>query len=46
VRGTLLHFPRRERASYALIWVDGGTIYSLVGQGDSNSAVQLASSLE
>lgn len=46
VRGTLLHFPRRERASYALIWVDGGTIYSLVGQGDSGSAVQLASSLE
>jgi hypothetical protein len=46
VRGTLLRFPRRERASYALIWVDGGTIYSLVGQGDSNSAVQLASSLE
>lgn len=46
VRGTLLHLPRRERASYALIWVDSGTIYSLVGQGDSSSAVQLASSLE
>jgi hypothetical protein len=46
VRGTLLRFPRRERATYILIWVDGGIIYGLGGQGDPNSAVELASSLE
>jgi hypothetical protein len=41
-----LRFPRRERATYILIWVDGGIIYGLGGQGDPNSAVELASSLE
>lgn len=46
VRGTLLRFPRRERATFILIWVDGGIIYGLAGQGDANSAVELASSLE
>jgi hypothetical protein len=46
VRGTLLRFPRRERAAYILIWVDGGIIYGLGGQGNPNSAVELAGSLE
>jgi hypothetical protein len=46
VQGTLLHFPGHDRPSYALIWVDGGIIYSLIGWGDPSSAVQLASSLE
>ena len=46
VRGTLLRFSRRELANYILIWVDGGIIYSLAGQGDPNSAVELAGSLE
>jgi len=46
VRGTLLRFPHGARASYILIWVDGGIIYGLAGQGDPNSAVELASSLE
>jgi anti-sigma factor RsiW len=48
VRGTLMHFPNssNERPSFALIWIDGGIIYSLIGKGDSTSAVQLASSLQ
>jgi hypothetical protein len=46
VRGTLLRFSRRELANYILIWVNGGIIYSLAGQGDPNSAVELAGSLE
>jgi calcineurin-like phosphoesterase family protein len=48
VRGTLMHFPtsNQDRPSFALIWVDGGIIYSLMGKGDSSSAVQLASSLQ
>jgi hypothetical protein len=48
VRGTLLRFPdsNSPRPAYALIWVDGGIIYSLIGKGDPNSAVQLASSLQ
>jgi len=46
VRGTLLRFSRRELANYILIWVDGGIIYSRAGQGDPNSAVELAGSLE
>jgi hypothetical protein len=46
VRGTLLRFPHGARAAYILIWVDGGIIYGLAGQGDPNSAVELASSLE
>ena len=46
IQGTLLHFPSHDRPSYALIWVDGGIIYNLIGWGDPNLAVQLASSLE
>jgi hypothetical protein len=46
VQGTLLHFPGHDRPSYALIWVEGGVIYSLIGWGDPSSAVQLASSLD
>ena len=48
VRGTLMHFPAYNAGQphFALIWVDGGVIYGLLGQGDPNSAVQLASSLE
>jgi anti-sigma factor RsiW len=48
VRGTLMHFPESnsKRPSFALIWVDDGMIYSLIGKGDSSSAVQLASSLQ
>lgn len=48
VRGTLLHFPNpnNQRPSFALIWIDNGVIYNLVGHGDPASAVQLASSLQ
>lgn len=46
IQGTLMHFPGHSRPSYALIWVDGGIIYGLVGWGDPNLAVQLASSLK
>jgi hypothetical protein len=46
LRGTLLRFPHSDRPSYALIWVDGGIVYSLIGWSDPESAVQLASSLE
>lgn len=46
IQGTLMRFPSKNRPSYALIWVDDGIIYGLVGWGDPNMAVQLASSLE
>jgi len=49
VRGTLMQFSNshdRPGPSFALIWVDNSTIYGLIGQGDSSSAVQLASSLQ
>ncbi len=48
VRGTLLRFPNsnNDRPSFALVWIDDGTIYSLIGRGDAASAVQLASSLQ
>jgi hypothetical protein len=48
VHGTLMHFAnsRNELASFALIWVDGGIIYGLIGQNGAASAVQLASSLQ
>jgi len=48
IRGTLMHFANNHGAgpSFALIWVDNGMIYSLVGKGDGSSAVQLASSLQ
>ncbi|HTZ49084.1 MAG TPA: zf-HC2 domain-containing protein [Verrucomicrobiae bacterium] len=49
IRGTLMQFSNphnRTGPSFALIWVDNATIYGLIGQGDSTSAVQLASSLQ
>lgn len=48
VRGTLMHFPdsNNRRPSFALIWINNGIIYSIIGKGDSSSAVQLASSLQ
>ena len=48
VRGTLMHFPNPKNggSAFGLIWVDGGVIYSLIGHGDTDSAVQLASSLQ
>lgn len=49
VHGTLMHFPNsnnNQRPSYALIWVNDGIIYSLIGHGDASSAVQWASSLQ
>ncbi len=48
VRGTLMHFPESnpKHPSFALIWVDNGMIYSLIGEGNASSAVQLASSLQ
>jgi Putative zinc-finger len=48
VRGTLMHFPETnpKHPSFALIWVDNGIIYSVIGRGDASSAVQLASSLQ
>jgi Putative zinc-finger len=48
VHGTLLHFPNPKNGgpAFGLIWVDGGIIYSLIGHGDTDSAVQLASSLQ
>jgi hypothetical protein len=48
VRGTLMHFAdsRNEHSSFALVWVDSGIIYGLIGQNEAASAVQLASSLQ
>jgi hypothetical protein len=48
VRGTLLHLPGSgpNHSTFTLIWIENGMIYSLVGQGDSSSALQLASSLQ
>jgi putative zinc finger protein len=49
VRGTLMHFPESnnaKRPSFALVWVDGGIIYSIIGNADPSSAVQLASALQ
>lgn len=46
IQGTLLHFPGRDHPSFALIWVDAGIIYNLIGWGDSSLAVQLARSLD
>jgi hypothetical protein len=49
IRGTLMQFPSTRNGShpsFGLIWVDSGIIYSILGQGDSSSAVQLASSLQ
>jgi Putative zinc-finger len=48
VHGTLMQFANSnvDRPSFALIWIDDGIIYNLIGRGDSTSAVQLASSLQ
>ncbi len=46
IQGTLMRLPGKNRPSYALVWVDDGIIYGLVGWGDPNMAVQLASSLD
>lgn len=48
VRGTLMNLAnsRNEQASFALIWVDGGIIYGLIGENEATSPVQLASSLQ
>jgi hypothetical protein len=48
VSGTLLQLPNpnNQRPSFALIWIDNGVIYNLIGHGDPSSAVQLASSLQ
>jgi hypothetical protein len=47
VQGTLMNTSNHRGAGpgYTLIWVKGGIIYALLGTGDSNSAVQLANSL-
>jgi hypothetical protein len=49
IRATLMQFPATRNSnhpSFGLIWVDRGIIYSILGQGDSSSAVQLANSLQ
>jgi hypothetical protein len=46
IQGTLMRLPGKNRPSYALVWVDDRIIYGLVGWGDPNMAVQLASSLD
>jgi len=46
IQGTLMRLASKNRPSYALVWVDDGVIYGLVGWGDPNMAVQLASSLD
>jgi len=46
IQGTLMRLPGKSHPSYALVWVDDGIIYGLVGWDDPNLAVQLASSLQ
>ena len=46
VQGTLLTLSDRRGPGYTLIWAKDGTVYSLVGFGDSGEAVNLASSLK
>src|ERR1700681_4419955 len=46
VQGTLLTLAGRRGPGYTLIWAKNGTVYSLVGFGDSSEAVGLASSLK
>ena len=46
VQGTLLTLAGRRGPGYTLIWAKNGTVYSLVGFGDSSEAVALASSLK
>jgi len=45
VPGTLVSNPNAQGPRYALIWVKGGIIYSLIGYGDSGEALTLANSL-
>jgi hypothetical protein len=45
VQGTLISHPGSQGPHYALIWVKGGMVYSLIGFGDSGEAVALANSL-
>ncbi|HLJ24058.1 MAG TPA: hypothetical protein VKT71_08120 [Candidatus Acidoferrales bacterium] len=44
--GTLLSMAGRRGPGYALIWTNGGIVYSLTGFGDSSQAVALADSLK
>jgi hypothetical protein len=46
VQGTLLTLAGRRGPGYTLIWAKNGTVYSLVGFGDSSEAVDLANSLK
>jgi hypothetical protein len=46
VQGTLLTLAGRRGPGYTLIWTKNGTVYSLVGFGDSSEAVDLANSLK
>jgi hypothetical protein len=45
-QGTLLTLAGRRGPGYTLIWAKNGTVYSLVGFGDSSEAVDLAASLK
>jgi len=46
VQGTLLNMAGRGGPTYALLWAKNGKVYSLLGYGDSGSAVSMANSLE
>lgn len=46
VQGTLLNVAGRGGPTYALLWAKNGKVYSLLGYGDSGSAVSMANSLE
>jgi hypothetical protein len=46
VHGTLLTLSDRRGPGYTLIWAKDGTVYSLVGFGNSGEAINLASSLK
>ena len=43
--GTLIHDKEGFRDSYVLIWIKDGVIYALNGQGESPSALEIASSI-
>ncbi|MHB8652867.1 MAG: hypothetical protein ACYDA9_03210 [Terriglobia bacterium] len=45
VEGTLLNMAGRRGPTYTLVWAKNGMVYSLVGFGDSASAVTLANSV-
>ena len=48
VQGTFINRPQwgRRPAGYNLLWVKNGVIHSLVGRGESATAVALADSLQ